>query len=94
VGSGVKGIGWGDLDGDGSPEIITTQGHGDIDGDGRLDIVASEYGDVTDDFDSHTCIFINTGTRTGGNGAYDLNDDGFVGGGDLGLLLSLWGSCA
>jgi len=33
---------------------------GDLNGDGLLDIVASEYGDVTDDFDSHTCIFINT----------------------------------
>ena len=32
---------------------------GDLNGDGLLDIVASEYGDVTDDFDSHTCIFIN-----------------------------------
>jgi len=33
---------------------------GDLNGDGLLDIVASEYGDITDDFDSHTCIFINT----------------------------------
>jgi len=33
---------------------------GDLNGDGLLDIVASEYGDVTDDFESHTCIFINT----------------------------------
>jgi len=33
---------------------------GDLNGDGLLDVVASEYGDVTDDFDSHTCIFINT----------------------------------
>ena len=33
---------------------------GDLNGDGLLDVVASEYGDVTDDFESHTCIFINT----------------------------------
>jgi len=32
---------------------------GDLNGDGLLDIVASEYGDITDDFESHTCIFIN-----------------------------------
>ena len=33
---------------------------GDLNGDGLLDIVVSEYGDITDDFESHTCIFINT----------------------------------
>jgi len=33
---------------------------GDLNGDGLLDVVASEYGDITDDFESHTCIFINT----------------------------------
>ena len=33
---------------------------GDLNGDGLLDIVASEKGDVTDDFQAHTCIFINT----------------------------------
>ena len=33
---------------------------GDLNGDGLLDVVASEYGDVTDDFESHTCIFINS----------------------------------
>ena len=121
-GSGVKGMGWGDLDGDGTPEIVTTQGYGDIhihttafdeagfvsferrhtmgygvggvaqthdvavgdvNGDGRLDIVASEYGDVTDDFESHTCIFINTGT--GSTGDFDfaapliLSGDGYEG---------------
>jgi hypothetical protein len=121
-GSGVKGMGWGDLDGDGTPEIVTTQGYGDIhihttafdeagfvsferrhtmdygvgvvaqthdvvvgdvNGDGRLDIVASEYGDITDDFDSHTCIFINTGT--GGHGGFGfaapliLSGDGYEG---------------
>jgi len=32
---------------------------GDLNGDGLLDIVASEEGDVTDDFEAHTCIFIN-----------------------------------
>jgi len=32
---------------------------GDLNGDGLLDIVASEQGDVTDDFEAHTCIFIN-----------------------------------
>jgi hypothetical protein len=106
LGSGIADIGWGDLDGDGVPEIITTQGYddihihttsfddvgmvsferrltlhygimpyaqphevaiGDINGDGRLDIVTSEYGDITDDFDSNTFIFINTGARGNGN---------------------------
>ena len=33
---------------------------GDLNGDGLLDIVTSEKGDVTDDFEAHTCIFINT----------------------------------
>ena len=33
---------------------------GDLNGDGLLDIVASEKGDVTDDFEAHTCIFINS----------------------------------
>ena len=33
---------------------------GDLNGDGLLDIVASEKGDITDDFNAHTCIFINT----------------------------------
>ena len=33
---------------------------GDLNGDGLLDVVASEKGDVTDDFEAHTCIFINT----------------------------------
>ena len=33
---------------------------GDLNGDGLLDIVASENGDITDDFESHSCIFINT----------------------------------
>jgi len=33
---------------------------GDLNGDGLLDIVASEYGDITDDFEAHTCIFINS----------------------------------
>ena len=33
---------------------------GDLNGDGLLDVVVSEYGDITDDFESHTCIFINT----------------------------------
>jgi len=33
---------------------------GDLNGDGLLDVVTSEKGDVTDDFQSHTCIFINT----------------------------------
>ena len=54
---------------------------GDLNGDGRLDIVASEYGDVTDDFDSHTCIFINTGSNE--SFAFDppiiLSGDGYEG---------------
>ena len=33
---------------------------GDVNGDGLLDVVVSEKGDVTDDFQAHTCIFINT----------------------------------
>lgn len=32
---------------------------GDLNGDGLLDVVLSEQGDVTDDFEAHTCIFIN-----------------------------------
>ena len=32
---------------------------GDLNGDGLLDVVLSEKGDVTDDFEAHTCIFIN-----------------------------------
>ncbi|MDG2422541.1 MAG: FG-GAP-like repeat-containing protein [Phycisphaerales bacterium] len=54
---------------------------GDLNGDGRLDIVASEYGDITDDFDSHTCIFINTGSNE--SFAFDppiiLSGDGYEG---------------
>jgi hypothetical protein len=33
---------------------------GDLNGDGLLDVVTSEQGDVTDDFEAHTCIFINS----------------------------------
>ncbi|MEE2858111.1 MAG: VCBS repeat-containing protein, partial [Candidatus Neomarinimicrobiota bacterium] len=33
---------------------------GDLNGDGLLDVVVSEKGDITDDFQAHTCIFINT----------------------------------
>jgi hypothetical protein len=33
---------------------------GDLNGDGLLDVVLSEEGDVTDDFEAHTCIFINS----------------------------------
>jgi hypothetical protein len=33
---------------------------GDLNGDGLLDVVASEYGDITDDFEAHSCIFINS----------------------------------
>jgi hypothetical protein len=43
---------------------------GDLNGDGLLDIVASEYGDVTDDFNSHTCIFFNTSQ----NQSFSFND--------------------
>jgi hypothetical protein len=32
---------------------------GDVNGDGLLDVVVSEKGNVSDDFESHTCIFIN-----------------------------------
>jgi hypothetical protein len=33
---------------------------GDLNGDGLLDVITSEKGDVTDDFEAHTCIFINS----------------------------------
>ena len=33
---------------------------GDLNGDGLLDVVVSEEGDITDDFEAHTCIFINS----------------------------------
>jgi hypothetical protein len=33
---------------------------GDLNGDGLLDVVTSEKGDVSDDFEAHTCIFINS----------------------------------
>jgi hypothetical protein len=54
---------------------------GDLNGDGRLDIVASEYGDVTDDFDSNTCIFINVGTNESFafNPPITLSGDGYEG---------------
>ena len=40
-----------------SPQDIAL---GDLNGDGLLDVVLSEKGDVTDDFEAHTCIFINS----------------------------------
>jgi hypothetical protein len=33
---------------------------GDLNGDGLLDVVLSEEGDITDNFQAHTCIFINS----------------------------------
>ena len=33
---------------------------GDLNGDRLLHVLTSEKGEVTDDFDAHTCIFINT----------------------------------
>jgi len=33
---------------------------GDLNGDGLLDVVTSEKGDVTDDFEAHTCFFLNS----------------------------------
>jgi len=54
---------------------------GDLNGDGLLDVVASEYGDVTDDFESHTCIFINTSHHQ--NFSFDapliISGDGYEG---------------
>jgi len=54
---------------------------GDLNGDGLLDVVASEYGDVTDDFESHTCIFINTSQHQ--NFSFDapliISGDGYEG---------------
>ena len=32
---------------------------GDVNGDGLLDVVVSEKGNVNDDFEAHTCVFIN-----------------------------------
>ena len=40
-----------------SPQDIAI---GDINGDGLLDVVLSEEGDITDNFQAHTCIFINS----------------------------------
>ena len=54
---------------------------GDLNGDGLLDIVVSEYGDITDDFESHTCIFINTSHHQ--NFSFDapliISGDGYEG---------------
>jgi len=54
---------------------------GDLNGDGLLDVVASEYGDITDDFESHTCIFINTSHHQ--NFSFDapliISGDGYEG---------------
>ena len=40
-----------------SPQDIAI---GDVNGDGLLDVVLSEEGDITDNFQAHTCIFINS----------------------------------
>ena len=54
---------------------------GDLNGDGLLDVVVSEYGDITDDFESHTCIFINTSHHQ--NFSFDapliISGDGYEG---------------
>jgi len=54
---------------------------GDLNGDGILDVVLSEYGDITDDFESHTCIFINTSHHQ--NFSFDapliISGDGYEG---------------
>ncbi len=54
---------------------------GDLNGDGLLDVVTSEKGDVTDDFEAHTCIFINTSQNE--NFSFEspiiINGDGYEG---------------
>jgi len=52
---------------------------GDINGDGLLDVVTSERGDITDDFQSHTCIFINTshGDSFSFNAPFIISGEGY-----------------
>ena len=54
---------------------------GDLNGDGLLDVVLSEEGDVTDDFEAHTCIFINNSQNQ--NFSFEspiiIDGDGFEG---------------
>jgi len=49
---------------------------GDLNGDGLLDVVLSEEGDVTDDFEAHTCIFINNSQNQNFSFEYPIIIDG------------------
>jgi hypothetical protein len=50
---------------------------GDVNGDGILDIFLSEQGDVTDNFESHTCIFINSSLNQNFSFEPPIESDGY-----------------